>query len=48
MAPARDLSDIAKPDGLTIRSLLSMTKRSFPIPDASVMYASGFERIEAA
>ena len=48
MAPERDHADIAKPNGITIRSLLPMAKRSFPVPDASVLYGWGLEHLEAA
>jgi hypothetical protein len=37
LARDRDLSDIAKPNSVTTRSLLSMTKRSIPVPNAWVM-----------
>ena len=48
MAPGRDVGFIMRPNGVRIRALLRMRRRSFPIPDVRVLVAWGGDLIADA
>lgn len=48
MAPDRDVGFVTKPNGVSIRSLLAMRKRSFAVIDSSVLIAWGMDLVETA
>ena len=48
LAPERDMSWIRRPFGRTVRSVLTMGKRNFPVPDSKVVFDWALELMDAA